>query len=472
MTTSAATTHARPATGCGVGIEVLDPATRTPIATIPRADAAEVDAAVAAARRAAPAWAAASASERGAALARWADLMSARAEALGAIEARDVGKPHAAGIRGVHIAAGIVRYFAGAADKVAGVTLPTRSPDYHGYTLREPLGVCGVVIPWNVPAVLTAANVAPALAAGNTVVLKPSEVAPLVVLALAELAEEAGLPADVLRVVTGDGEAGAALAGHPGIDHVSFVGSTATGRAVAAAAAANLVPAKLELGGKSANVVFADADLDAAVPAVVDSITENSGQNCYAGSRLLVDERIADEVRDRVVAGMRALRLGPWDAGADMGPLVSAAQHARVRGFLDELPGTGARVLTGGRSPEGWYVEPTAVDRLEPDARLLREEVFGPVLAIQTFRDDAEALALADGTDFGLLTCLWTGDVSRAMRGAAAVRTGQVSVNQFADAGVIGFPFAMQKDSGYAHGVGHDALREYTREKGVAVRLL
>jgi acyl-CoA reductase-like NAD-dependent aldehyde dehydrogenase len=452
-------------------IEILDPATRTPITTVARATAADVDDAVGVARRAARDWSATSASDRGAVLGRWADLMAEHAERLGAVEARDVGKPLGGGILNVYIASGIARYFAGAADKITGVTLPTRSPDFHGYTLREPLGVCAVIIPWNVPAVLTAANVAPALAAGNTVVLKPSEIAPLVAIEMAALAAEAGLPEGVLQVVTGDGVAGAALSGHPGIDHVSFVGSTATGRAVAAAAAANLVPAKLELGGKSANVVFADADLDTAIPAIVGSITENSGQNCYAGSRLLVDATIADEVRDRVIAAMRTLRLGAWDEGADMGPLVSGVQHARVRAFIDELPATGARVLTGGGSPEGWYVEPTAVDSLSPDARLLREEVFGPVLAIQTFTGDDEALALADGTDFGLLTCLWTADVSRALRAAAAVRTGQVSVNQFADAGVIGFPFAMQKDSGYAHGVGHEALREYTREKGVAVRL-
>lgn len=459
-------------------LPILDPATGETIQTVARADRADVDEAVAAARRAFPGWAATSPSERGALLRRWAELITQHVEELARYEARDVGKPLSGGRMNIFIAQGAIEYFAGAADKLTGVTLPTRSPDYLGYTRLEPYGVCAVVIPWNVPAVLTAVNVAPALAAGNTVVLKPSEVAPLAPLALAELARRAGFPPGVINVVTGLGpEAGVALTSHPGVNHISFVGSTATGRAIMRAAAENLVPVKLELGGKSPNVVFADADLDVAIPAIVGSITENAGQNCYAGSRLVVEASIKDEVVERVVEAMRAVRIGPWDADLDMGPLVNEAQYRRVLGFLEEAPREGARLLTGGGRakglPEtGWYVEPTVFDDVDPGSRLYREEVFGPVLAVQAFTGTRQAVEMMNDTDFGLLACVWTNDVSRALRVAQEVHSGQVTVNQFHDAGVIGFPFNMQKDSGFSRGGGYGALREYTQEKAVAIRLL
>jgi aldehyde dehydrogenase (NAD+) len=455
-------------------LAVIDPASHEPIQSVALAEAADVDDAVAAARRAFPAWAATSASERGARLRRWADLIIAHVEELAAIEARDVGKPLSGGRLNMYIAHGIVDYFAGAADKLTGVTLPTRSPDYLGYTVPEPYGVCAVIIPWNVPAVLTAANVAPALAAGNTVVLKPSEVAPLGPFALAELARQAGFPPGVLNVVAGLGpEAGAALTAHEGVDHISFVGSTVTGRAIMKSAARNLVPVKLELGGKSPNVLFADADLDVAIPAIIGSITENAGQNCYAGSRLVVEDSVHDEVVERIAAGMQAIRVGAWDADLDMGPLVNEQQYRRVQGFLAEAPGSGARLVTGGAvTGEGWYVQPTVFDRVDSSMRLAREEVFGPVLAVQTFSGMAQATELMNESDFGLLACIWTNDISRALRLAKTVRAGQVAVNQFHDAGVIGFPFNMQRDSGFSRGGGYGAMREYTQEKAVAVRLL
>lgn len=457
----------------GSALDVVDPATNRVFTTVARAGVEDVADAVAAARRAQPGWAALNASERGAALRRWADLIIASVEDLAAIESRDVGKPLSGGRTNMYITHGIIDYFSGAADKLTGVTLPTRTPDYLGFTIPEPYGVCAVVIPWNVPAVLTAANVAPALAAGNTVVLKPSEVAPLAPFALVELARQAGLPPGVLNVITGGPDVGAALTGHPGINHISFVGSTVTGRAVMAAAARNLIPVKLELGGKSPNVVFADADLDIAIPAIVASITENAGQNCYAGSRLVVESSVHDQVVERIAEQMAAVRTGPWDADVDMGPLVNEAQFRRVSSFLEQAPRDGARLVVGG-SPvgEGWYVQPTVYDKVDAGMRVAREEVFGPVLAVQPFRDAAEATALMNDTDFGLLACIWTSDVSRALRIAKQVRSGQVAVNQFHDAGVIGFPFNMQKDSGFSRGGGYNALREYTQEKAVAIRLL
>ncbi|MEV4381573.1 aldehyde dehydrogenase family protein [Streptosporangium sp. NPDC049644] len=458
-------------------LRVADPATGQTIQTVACAGRADVDDAVRAARRAFPGWAATSASERGRLLRRWSELIGEHVEDLARFEARDVGKPLSGGRMNIFITQGIIEYFAGAADKLTGVTLPTRTPDYLGYTLQEPYGVCAVIIPWNVPAVLTAANVAPALAAGNTVVLKPSEVAPLAPFALAELARRAGFPPGVLNVLAGVGaDAGAALTSHPGVNHISFVGSTTTGRAIMRAAADNLVPVKLELGGKSPNVLFADADLDVAIPAIVGSITENAGQNCYAGSRLLVEASIRDEVVERVAESMRAVRVGPWDADLDMGPLVNEAQYHRVLGFLEGAPAEGARLVTGGgpaqRADGGWFVQPSLFDGVDPRSRLSREEVFGPVLAVQEFSGARQAVEMMNDTDFGLLACIWTSDVSRALRLAQEVRSGQVSVNQFADAGVIGFPFNMQKDSGFSRGGGYAAMREYTQEKAVAVRLL
>ena len=455
-------------------LAVVDPATREPIQSVALAEAQDVDDAVASARRAFPAWAATNPSERGALLHRWAELVMAHVEDLAAIEARDVGKPLSGGRMNMYIAHGIIDYFAGAADKLTGVTLPTRTPDYLGYTVPEPYGVCAVVIPWNVPAVLTAANVAPALAAGNTVVLKPSEIAPLAPFALAELSRQAGLPPGVLNVVAGLGpDAGAALSGHRDIDHISFVGSTVTGRAIMTAAARNLVPVKLELGGKSPNVLFADSDLDVAIPAIVGSITENAGQNCYAGSRLVVEDTVHDEVVERLAAAMAQIRVGAWDADLDMGPLVSAQQFDRVRGYLEQALSSGARLVTGGAATgDGWYVQPTVYDKVDSSMRIAREEIFGPVLAVQTFSGTAQAVEIMNDTDFGLLACIWTNDISRALRLAKTVRSGQVAINQFHDAGVIGFPFNMQKDSGFSRGGGYGALREYTQEKAIAVRLL
>lgn len=454
-------------------LDVVDPATHEVIQTVARTGPADIDRAVRAARRAIPAWSAMSPSERGALLGRWAELINQNFERLAAIEAQDVGKPLSGGRRNVGYAAATVQYFAGAADKLVGATLPTHSPDFLGLTLREPWGVCAVVIPWNVPSILAMFTVAPALAAGNVVVLKASEIAPLAPLELAELARQAGLPPGVLNVVIGYGqESGTALTSHPDINHITFVGSPATGRAVMAAAAKNLVPVSLELGGKSPNVVFADANLDEAIPAIVSCITENAGQNCYAGSRLVVEKSIESEVVERVAEGMASRRLGSWDLDLDMGPMSSEGQRQRVNEAIQAAKADGARVVTGGTLGDEWFVTPTVFDKVDPSMRIVQEEVFGPVLVVQSFEGVTEAIDMMNGTKFGLLACIWTSDVSRGFRVAKGVRSGQVSVNEFHTTGVIGFPFNVQGESGFNKGSGYNHLLEYTQEKAVAIRLL
>lgn len=456
----------------GRRFEVVDPATCEAFTDVAEAGVEDVDAAVAAARAAAPGWAGTSPTDRGTLLSRWADLVLQYVEDLAPVEARDVGKPLSGARTNIYIAHSIISYNAGLADKITGATLPSRTTDRFGLTVREPLGVCAVVLPWNVPALLMAANVAPALAAGNTVVLKPSENAPLSPLALAALAQEAGLPDGVLNVVVGGPQAGAALSSHRDIDHISFVGSTATGRLILAAAAQSLIPAKVELGGKSPNVVFADADLDEAIPTIAWSFTDNSGQNCYAGSRLLVEDSIADEVTERLVAELATKRLGPWDEDLDLGPLVNGSQASRVRSYIDSASGSGARLLTARSDAEGWYVPPALFDQVGDDAPIVREEVFGPVATIQRFSGVEDAVRRVNDTPYGLLTSVWTNDISRALRVMEDVHSGQVSINEFSNSAIIGFPFNMAKESGFSHGGGYNALNEYTREKAVTIRLL
>ncbi|MFG1920894.1 aldehyde dehydrogenase family protein [Cryptosporangium sp. NPDC048952] len=457
----------------GEALPVLDPATQQAFHQAGRATAADVDAAVSAARTAYDGWSRMNPSDRGAILARWSQLIFQHVEELARYEAQDVGKPLSDARTNIFIAGSILGYFAGAADKLHGATLPSRSADNTGFTLREPLGVCAMVIAWNVPAILFMADAAPALAAGNTVVLKPSEYAPMSPLAIAALAAEAGLPPGVLNVVTGLGpEAGQPLTSHPGINHISFVGSSATGRAIMRSAAENLVPVKLELGGKSPNVVFADADLDAAVPAILESIVENAGQNCYAGSRLLIEEPIYDEVVQRLAAAMEAVKAGPWHEDLDMGPLVNGIQHERVSGFLSGGVAGGARVVTGGPGgTDGWFVKPTLFDKVTPDMPIVREEIFGPVLAAESFRGARDAIDRVNATPYGLLVSVWTNDLSRALRVTQEVRSGQVSVNEFANSAIIGFPFNLAKESGFSQGGGYEAMKEYTSEKGVTIKM-
>jgi aldehyde dehydrogenase (NAD+) len=455
-----------------------DPGTRELISPVARGGTDDIHDAVAAAHGAFPGWRDRGPGERASILRRWAELIRQHSEELAEIEARDVGKPISAARMNIAVATGNLEYAAGLADRVIGATLPSRSPDHTGLTWREPWGVCALVLAWNVPAIMLCSGAGPALAVGNTVVVKPSELAPLVSVALASLATEAGMPTGALNLVPGLGrEAGVALTSAAGVNHVSFVGSTATGRAVMKAAADNLVPVRLELGGKSPNVVFADADLEQALPVIVESITENAGQNCYAGSRLLIEHSVYETVVEQVADRMSRLRLGVWDQDLDMGPLINEAQYRRVLDYINSGIEDGARVVTGGAAApdehlrSGWFVQPTLFDKVDSGMRIAREEVFGPVLAAQPFTDLAEALELVDSAPYGLLVSVWTNDLSRALGVARQVRSGQVSINEFANSNIVGLPFNVAKESGFNHGGGYNAVNEFTQEKAVTIRL-
>jgi len=393
---------------------------------------------------------------------------------LARLEALDVGKPLKQGRADALALARYLEFYGGAADKVHGETIPFQN-GYAALTWREPHGVTGHIVPWNYPMQIVGRSVGAALAMGNACVLKPAEEACLTVLAFARICHEAGLPAGALNVVMGLGEeAGAALSAHPGVDHLSFTGSVGTGALVQAAAARNAVPVTLELGGKSPQVVFADADLDAALPFLVNAGIQNAGQTCSAASRILVERAVYDTVRDRMAARYKALRVGPALDDLDVGPVISKRQRDTVEHYLGIARDGGLRVagqaeIVAAAPKGGHYVRPTLLDAVPSTHALAQEEVFGPVQVLIPFEGEAEGLAIANGTPYGLVAGVWTRDGSRALRVARKLRCGQVFVNNYGAGGGVELPFGGVKHSGHGREKGFEALYGFSSLKTVAI---
>ncbi|MEP3276891.1 MAG: aldehyde dehydrogenase family protein [Stappiaceae bacterium] len=458
----------------GRTIDMRAPSDGQIFASVPRGGASDIDVAVQSARHAFEqgTWSQFTALDRGRCLMCLADLISQHRSKLAQLEAKDTGKPLDQARADIAALARYFEFYGGAADKISGETIPAQN-GFLALTLREPHGVVGGIIPWNYPAQIAGRVAGAALAMGNTVVLKPAENAGLSILRMAELALEAGIPAGVLNVVTGFGEeAGVALASHADIDFLTFTGSPEVGAFVQAAAAGNHIGCTLELGGKSPQILFADADLDAALPAIVKAIIQNGGQTCSAGSRVLIEDTIWQDVVAKLETTFRKLVAGPHDGDYDLGAMISAQQQDRVEGFVDRAAEDGIFQIAMGSVAEeapdsGFYARPRLFGPVPTDHPLATEEVFGPILSLIPFEDEQHAISAANATPYGLVAGVWTRDGQRALRVAKAVRSGQVFINAYGAGGGVELPFGGFKKSGHGREKGLEALYEFSATKAI-----
>jgi len=452
----------------------INPATEEPIALVAQGSAQDVDTAVKAARAALKVWNGMRAAERGRILMRFSELLRERQDEIVALESLDAGKPLAAVKRqDVPAAIDTLAYYAGWCDKINGQVVPVR-PDALTYTVREPVGVVGAIVPWNFPLMIGMWKIAPALACGCTLVVKPAEITPMSALRIGELALEAGVPPGVLNIVTGKGRVvGDAIVAHPGIDKVTFTGSPSVGRGILQGAASNFKRVTLELGGKSANVIFADANIDNAVRAAASGIFFNTGQVCSAGSRILAHRDVYDEVVERLAARAKALKVGdPSERETTMGPLVSAAQMKTVLDYVDIGRSEGASLVTGGAriGQKGFFVEPTVFANVEHEMRISQEEIFGPVASVVRFNDEEDAVRIANGTAYSLAAGVWSADIGRVHRVAHALRAGTVWINTYGYTDVR-LPWGGSGDSGFGREHGDVAIENFTEPKSIWLAL-
>ncbi|MDP7441580.1 MAG: aldehyde dehydrogenase family protein [Verrucomicrobiota bacterium] len=464
----------------GETFETINPATKQPICCVARGNGEDIDRAVASARRSFESgvwWRKTTPAERGRVIHRIGELIDKNGDELAELETLDNGKAVSIS-RAVDIplSAEHFRYYAGWATKIEGETIPVNGP-YFNYTLREPMGVVGQIIPWNFPLLMAAWKLGPALATGNSIVLKPAEQTPLTAIRLAELVQEAGVPDGVLNVVTGYGDAGAALANHPDVDKVAFTGSTEVGHEIVKASAGNLKRVSLELGGKSPNIIFPDAQVEQAIEGAAMAIFFNHGQCCCAGSRLFIDHQIYDQVVEGITEIAKKIRVGSGlDPNTDMGPLISEEQFDRVTGYLQKGLDSGAKIRCGGSPSKegdlaaGYFVQPTVFADIKDEMEIVREEIFGPVVAVTPFEDMEEVAQRANDTTYGLAAGIWTQDITKAHKLASLLKAGTVWINCY-NAFDAASPFGGYKQSGYGREMGHHVLELYTQVKSVWVGL-